>query len=282
MNKITSLLVILIINRMTRGEFAMQEKLYVRAVLSFITLLLIAVIYTWYPKIVGKEKEDTSEVIPVSIQNPTQLMNSYFCEKGEIQSPIDIKINEVQVNREEDIQFHYKPTLFKIYHRHHTIHATVTSNDNSITLRNKNYNLVDIHFHAPSEHTINGEHYEMEMHLVHENKHNEKVVVAALFKEGEENDFLSQIFDITPTKLERLSNNPIDLSKMIETNRAFHYIGSLTTPPCTEGVEWIVLKEPFQLSKEQLATYLKQYPKNNRPIQQLNNREVEQIIINES
>lgn len=257
----------------------MQEKIYVRAVMLFIIVLIIAVIVTWYPILTGGKNEQASEVIPVSMST-SHLLDRLACEKGQYQSPIDIKAETIHTKKEQNFQLMYNPTILKIYESDKKLHAAASSNENFVRLGNEKFQLVDIHFHYLSEHTINGKQFAMEMHLVHENEKGDLAVVAALFQEGKENELLSEIFEGIPTKTERLSK-PVDLSKMIQTDSAYHYIGSLTTPPCTEGVEWFILKEPFELSKQQLAAYTKNYPQNNRPIQQLNNREIKQIIINE-
>lgn len=258
----------------------MQEKIYVRAVLFFIVILIIAVIYTWYPKLIGEKEESTSDLIPVSTNN-SQLEEKLACENGQFQSPIDIKQKSIQKKEGNNLQIIYKPTLLKIYNGEKTIHAATTSKESFIKIDDEPFHLVDIHFHYPSEHTINGKYYEMEMHLVHENEKGDLVVVAALFQEGKGNELLSPILEWAPSNMEKLLQNPIDLSKIIQSNSAYHYVGSLTTPPCTEGVKWFVLNETYEISKEQLTAYKKNYPQNNRPIQQLNDREVNEIIINE-
>lgn len=253
----------------------MQEKIYVRAVLAFIVVLIIANIYTWYPRIVGEKKE---ELIPVTVNSPVNLHDNFFCERGQLQSPIEIRNEEVKTKSEKSIQFQYKPTVLKMYNGKSTIHAS-PEEKNVVKVNDEEFTLVDIHFHYPSEHMINGKYYNMEMHLVHENKEGNKVVVAALFEEGQANEVISHFFNGIPYHQETVTKEKVDLPKLIQKQKAFNYIGSLTTPPCTEGVEWIVLNEPFEISKSQLTAYTEQFPQNNRPIQQLNNREIKEIII---
>lgn len=236
----------------------MQEKIYVRAVLFFIITLILAVIITWYP-ILFEEKE----IIPVSTES--------LCEKGTMQSPIDIQNSNIQRNDKVHLQLNYNPSLFQI---NQSLRATSLSKNNSAHLKDETYQLMNFHFHTPSEHTINGKAYKMELHLVHENREGDKLVVAALFKEGDENELLTKLF-----QAEQITT--IDLSSVTKVKTAYFYNGSLTTSPCTEGVKWIVLAEPQELSKEQLETYTKLYPPNNRPIQQTNGRSIEEIQISE-
>jgi carbonic anhydrase len=149
----------------------------------------------------------------------------------------------------------------------------------TVDLASGTYKIVQFHFHAPSEEKIDGHPYAMVAHLVHSDDAGKLAVVAVLFKEGKANPTLAKVFAVMPAKEgEKVALeggvNPADLLPARQDYYA--YVGSLTTPPCTEGVRWQVLKQPVELSKEQLAAFRKLYPMNARPVQPLNGRKVEQ------
>jgi carbonic anhydrase len=139
-----------------------------------------------------------------------------------------------------------------------------------------NYALLQFHFHTPSEETIAGMAMPMVAHLVHKSVEGQLAVVAVLFKEGTENPALANVFVALPAEggTHRLTNR-FDPSRILPDKRGYYaFEGSLTTPPCSENVRWQVLKEPLEVSGEQLAAFRKLYPMNARPTQPLNGREV--------
>jgi carbonic anhydrase len=139
--------------------------------------------------------------------------------------------------------------------------------------------LVQFHFHTPSEEKIDGKAYPMVAHLVHQNVEGKLAVVAVLLTQGKENTALDPLFENLPpsegAKTTLGANfNAVDL---LPAERGyFKYVGSLTTPPCSEGVRWQVLKRPVEVSKAQIAAFRKLYQMNARPVQPLNGRKVEQ------
>ena len=148
----------------------------------------------------------------------------------------------------------------------------------SLTVNGQEYELVQFHFHTPSEHTFNEEAYGMELHLVHQNQEGEYAVVGVFIKEGEENPLLATIFNNLPSEdgtksVDDVTINAIDF---LPPERSYYnYSGSLTTPPCTEGVSWYVLDTPIEVSEEQMNQFADLYTVNARPIQPLNERQVE-------
>ncbi|KAL4100278.1 hypothetical protein PRIC1_008072 [Phytophthora ramorum] len=153
---------------------------------------------------------------------------------------------------------------------------------NFLVLNGKKYFTVQFHFHAPSEHTVDGNARAMELHLVHQSADGDLAVVGVFFREGDENAFLAQFWDEIST-LKRDKHDHVALGKIAggdELNalldgKIFRYSGSLTTPPYTEGVEWIVVSEMLEASPEQLELYRKFLPRPNaRDTQKLHGRNV--------
>jgi carbonic anhydrase len=120
----------------------------------------------------------------------------------------------------------------------------------------KRYELKQFHFHSPSEHTVNGQHYPMEVHLVHQNEAGELLVVGLLFEEGGHNDKMDQLPSFRAARGDDSQSTPFDYNDLVlEREKYFLYNGSLTTPPCTEGVSWVVMQQPITASTEQLQHY---------------------------
>ena len=147
-----------------------------------------------------------------------------------------------------------------------------------IVVDNKEYKLVQFHFHTPSEHQFNGKNFAMELHFVHKDENNQLAGLGLMIKEGTENTYLKKAWNVLPTE-KTIENvklaEPIDLMSLLPKNKnSFRYNGSLTTPPCSEAVKWVVLKEPIEMSKEQIDKFRKIFPDNHRPVQPLNEREV--------
>jgi carbonic anhydrase len=139
------------------------------------------------------------------------------------------------------------------------------------------YELVQFHFHAPSEHTIDGKHADAEVHLVHRNAAGQLAVVGVLIKKGLENRASKSLWDNLPTHAgpARPLSEPVNPDGLLPVRRtSYRYEGSLTTPPCAEGVTWMVMTEPIQLSAMQLKLFEKLIKRNNRPVQPLNRRTV--------
>jgi carbonic anhydrase len=142
------------------------------------------------------------------------------------------------------------------------------------------YELVQFHFHRPSEEEIHGHRYAMVAHLVHKNANGELAVVAVLIRKGESNPFLSSVFEHFPARGAAEASIPgamLNLSEFLPQQRGYYtFDGSLTTPPCTEHVRWFVLKSPVEASPAQLQQFAARYPHDARPVQPLNDRTVEE------
>lgn len=198
------------------------------------------------------------------------------CNEGKSQSPIDI--SAPQKENIADIAFSYKPSALNILNNGHTVQVNYDGGS-SINVNGVDYNLLQFHFHTPSEHTVGGKSFGMELHLVHKNDKGELAVVGVLLEDGKENPAYSAILKNLPKKADekksvKASVNADDL--LPKTLTHYTYSGSLTTPPCTENVTWLVLKAPVQMSKKQIKALEKIMKHNNRPVQAVHNRQVKE------
>ena len=198
------------------------------------------------------------------------------CTSGARQSPIDIR-DGIQVNL-DPVQFDYKPSNFRVIDNGHTVQVNVGSG-NSIEVMGRRYDLIQFHFHRPSEERINGKQFDMVAHLVHKDMDGRLAVVAVLLERGSALPVVQSVWNNLP--LEKNEELParalIDLNQMLPTERGyFTYMGSLTTPPCSEGVLWMVMRTPLPVSTEQIAVFARLYPMNARPIQSTSGRLIKQ------
>ena len=191
---------------------------------------------------------------------------------GKEQSPIDI--TDAQQGELPQIEYQYGPTRINVVNNGHTIQVNYDEGS-SITLDGKTYRLLQFHFHAPSEHTINGESFDMEVHLVHKSDEGELAVIGVMFKPGEINGYLQPLWKHFPTESgeEKHSEDMFGAGSLLPEGASYYtYQGSLTTPPCSENVRWLVLTEPLEVSAEQIEAFTSIYSGNNRPVQPLNDR----------
>lgn len=190
-----------------------------------------------------------------------------LCGSGHRQSPIDIRDGiPVQL---PPIQFDYRPSSFNVLDNGHTVQVNPAAG-NSITVNGHRYDLVQFHFHKPSEERINGRSFDMVIHLVHKDAEGRLAVVAVLLQRGEPQPQIQAVWNALPlergTSLD--SPVPIDLPALLPKDPHYlTYMGSLTTPPCTEGVLWLVMKQPVALSQTQIDIFARLYPMNARPVQ---------------
>lgn len=195
------------------------------------------------------------------------------CAEGNAQSPIDIPA-AASVNPAE-IVFNYEPSALNIVNSGHTIRVDYDQGS-AIELEGTRYPLLQFHFHALSEHTIAGAHRDMEMHLVHQSADGVYAVVGVMIKRGAENPAYSALLNAMPAQVgevQTIEGARVRATDLLPQARTFYrYDGSFTTPPCTEGVRWVVLNEPVELSSAQVALFEQLYSTNYRPVQPLNGR----------
>ena len=196
------------------------------------------------------------------------------CKKGKAQSPINIITKKTQkMSKRHDIVIH-EETHAVLSHEVDNGHAIkiIPAGDSGIELHGVHYKLMQYHFHGRSEHTVDGEPFDMVMHMVHQNKKGELAVLGVFMERGKHNKDLESLIDHLDggdIKVAPASLLPKDLTHY------YHYMGSLTTPPCSENVKWYILKDPINLDGIQLAKFRKHYTTNFRPIQRTNGRIVE-------
>ncbi len=206
------------------------------------------------------------------------------CAEGTSQSPIDIVDSSpatLPVFRAV-----YAPSQLRIVHHEHMSDVVNTGHSiqvnypqgDTLVLGEDVYALAQYHFHSPSEHTVKGKQYPMEMHLVHKSADGRLAVVAVLIEEGAHNAAFDPVWANLPKQKgveTHLEHVLVDMDDLLPADRStYRYEGSLTTPPCSEGVMWMIFRTPVQLSPEQVATFRAVMLGNNRPVQALHGRKV--------
>ncbi len=207
-----------------------------------------------------------------------------LCRDGREQSPIDI--SDPSPAELPGLAANYRPAAMRIIRHEHVAdvidngHTIQVNYDEGSTLEvgESAFELAQYHFHAPSEHTVDGRHAAMEMHLVHQSESGELAVLGVLIKEGAHNPAFDSVWAELPDEvgeeihLEHIAVNVDDL--LPENRGTYRYRGSLTTPPCSEGVSWFVAVEAIELSGEQIGRFTAIISNNNRPTQTLGKRSV--------
>lgn len=221
--------------------------------------------------------------------NWASLSEAYSaCAKGAMQSPVDLP--SAQTKAAEGFAMSYGNAKVKIaHHEHvedildngHTIQVTVEEGSTIRTAKDT-YALKQFHFHTPSENKVDGKQYPLEIHFVHQSAQGDFAVVAAFFEVGKANPTLQKLIDNFPaakggeTELEGTLDLSLQLAGKMDV---FHFLGSFTTPPCTENVEWMLLKTPRVASKEQIAAFAAKLGNNNRPTQDWRTRPVSKTTL---
>lgn len=196
---------------------------------------------------------------------------SKTCTFGNQQSPININLNQPQKLVKPKIN--YQSTSIHILNDRHTVKVNC-DRGSFLRLNNHSYEVQQFHYHSPSEHSLNGQFFPAELHIVHhDNNDNSYAVVGILLKEGKTNSTYQTFIDLLPSQVSPEINylTNINLANLLPTQKtAYSYVGSLTTPPCTEGVNWLLMSNPVELSTAQIKALQKVFYGNNRPIQQQN------------
>ncbi len=200
-----------------------------------------------------------------------------LCATGKRQSPINIEDGATLQGPAEPVRFDYTPSNGSVVNNGHTIQVDVLG-ENSITVRGSNYRLLQFHFHTPSEEQINFKRFAMVVHLVHKNAEGQLAVVAVLLEPGEPSPVIDKVWTYMPLDTAdrvRMPPGVLNLNELLPADqRYYQFMGSLTTPPCTEGVLWMVLKQPVSISRAQLKLFTQLYANNARPVQAVNTRPV--------
>lgn len=198
------------------------------------------------------------------------------CAKGARQSPIDIR-DTVKADLPA-LEFQYAKTAATFVNNGHTIQVNLPPGQ-VLNVGGKAYALLQFHFHTPSEEMVAGRHTAMVAHFVHRDAAGELGVVAVLLEPGPSNEALAPVFAHLPRPGEKITVDDLvlDLAAMLPSDRRYYaFEGSLTTPPCSEGVNWMVLKTPVRLGAEQIKAFRRLFNANARPVQPLNGRVVQE------
>ncbi len=199
----------------------------------------------------------------------------HACKDGKKQSPIDI--SNATATQMNDIEFHYQSFPLSIINNGHTVQANSAAKS-YIVVDGKKYTLLQFHFHTPSEHTVNGKHADVEAHFVHKSDDGKLAVIGIFLNKGTGFKELAKVWKNVPEKTghaETVEGVTVDPSALLPSDRTYYrYSGSLTTPPCSEDVLWMVMKNTKTISAESYGTFHNLYEFNNRPVQPINGRKI--------
>lgn len=205
----------------------------------------------------------------------------HLCSSGRQQSPVDLK-GEVQLFT-GGLTFDYAPSSLRVINNGHTIQANIDGNS-YLRIAGRDYKLLQFHFHHPSENIHEGKAYPMEVHLVHKDDRGNLAVVGVFFNEStEENTSITKVWKAIPDSVNnenKVSGQTVSPLSLLPSNKTFyHFMGSLTTPPCSEGVKWYVMKEPISISRKQIIAFKDIIGENARPVQPVNDRTILEVDV---
>jgi carbonic anhydrase len=209
-----------------------------------------------------------------------ELDPQYAACSGKAQSPVDISRAEKAAL--PALEFEYKAGAIKyVINNGHTVRVNyyAPGSDDFLVVGEKKYELTQFHFHHPSEETVDGKPYAMDLHLMHQASDGEVAAVAVPIKIGKANPFIAKLWSNMPTSegQQEVPDLELDPTALLPEQRSyFTYMGSQTAPPCTEGVRWFVLKTPIEMSAKQIKTFAKIYPHDVRQVQPLNGRVIQE------
>lgn len=211
---------------------------------------------------------------PEGPSNWGNLSTAYeLCKSGTQQSPINI--DQTQQAGLSSLETDYGVTPLQVVNNGHTIQVNYAPGS-AMKVGHSEYQLLQFHFHSPSENTYSGKPYDMEIHFVHKAASGRLGVLGVFVKQGKHNVALQEIWNHLPKQANTTENykdvvvNGRDL--LPKSREYYRFVGSLTTPPCTEGVQWHMMKEPIEASREQIKAFLDIIGENARPVQKLGHR----------
>lgn len=194
------------------------------------------------------------------------------CSAGNQQTPIDLRDG---IKAETGmLSYAYKRMPVRILNNGHTIQVNCLAGS-QVQVGSQTYDLLQYHFHHPSEHILAGQRFELELHLVNRNKAGELAVVGVFIRAGAANPAIQSLWSVLPARPgpEKWTSVSLNPDRLLPTNSTYYrYHGSLTTPPCSENVLWTVYREPIEASEAQIRQFAQIFPNNARPVQPLNRR----------
>lgn len=196
------------------------------------------------------------------------------CGTGTVQSPIDIT-GAVEDADLPDLELNYNDSAVEILNNGHTIQANF-KDGGTLKVGEDTYKLLQVHFHTPSEEAVNGDRADAVAHLVHKSDAGELAVIGVLMNKGAANAAVSKIWEVMPKEEKTVSVDFTLSGKELTGDQSGYYTfpGSLTTPPCSEGVRWFVLTNQPSIGADQIAAFQELFPMNARPLQPVNDREI--------
>jgi len=200
------------------------------------------------------------------------------CGEGSQQSPINIDSGNLISAKVGDIRFNYQPSPLEVLNNGHTVQVNFAPGS-SIQFKGKTFELLQFHFHSPSEHQIDYRYFDMEAHLVHKSADGELAVIGIMLKKGESHPVIDAIWEHIPDEINKpvtVVGATVNAADLLPADRSsfYHYMGSLTTPPCSEIVNWIVMQDPINVTDKQVAAFVNTVGENNRPVQPMHRRHV--------
>jgi carbonic anhydrase len=194
------------------------------------------------------------------------------CTTGQLQSPIDLR--DAEDSEAPRIRASYRPTPLELENNGHTLES-VPEEEQTLRIGGKEFGLAQFHMHVPSEHTVTGRRYPLELHFVHQATDGERAVLGVLVKRGERNETFGRLPLLREEGQTETVEVPFNLRALMPRRlAAYRYLGSLTTPPCSEGIRWNVAVEPIELSRRQIARVRDILGSSARPLQQRDGREL--------
>lgn len=197
------------------------------------------------------------------------------CASGRRQSPIDIQTTVRQAL--PTLEFQYRSAPLRIADDGHTVRVRFAPGQ-FLRIGAERFTLQQFHFHTPGGDRIQGEEFPMAAHLLHKSASGQLLAVVVLFRLGADNALLERLLPLIPERADGdhlHADTFVSTTDLLPSTRSyFRYSGSLTAPPCTEGVDWLVLQQPLTVSAVQLARYRQRFADNARAVQPLNGRTV--------
>jgi len=198
------------------------------------------------------------------------------CERGIMQSPVDL--GKANATGDVEVSLNWQPGALTMLNNGHTVQVNFAEGSTMMS-GGKTFNLIQVHFHTPSEHTVDGEHYPLTGHFVHASDEGELAVLGVMYTAGTAHSEMQKLVDAAPAEMADamlVDGVTVDPNMLLPVNDGeigvYRYMGSLTTPPCSEGVNWHVVPEPVEVSADQIAAMEGIMGMNARPVQLLNGR----------
>jgi carbonic anhydrase len=207
----------------------------------------------------------------------SSLCQASLCESGHRQSPINITPEAITAQKQPPMQPDYRAAPLKLANDGHTVRVRFDKNG-ELVLGKEHYTLQQFHFHTPGGDQINGEAFPFAAHILHKSRSGQLLAIVVPFRLGAENSLLKQLMPVIPAKADGDHSHPaitVSARDLLPKLLGYYrYTGSLTAAPCTEGVQWLVMKQPLELSAEQLAEYKHHFADNMRQVNPLYQRPI--------